>query len=68
MKNCDKYSRFTKRGSFSKLEKLRINYFVNQEKLVTTEDKNNTVYEIGWSNCKIIYFGECSQQGKQVNP
>lgn len=47
MKNCDKYSRFTKRDSFSKLEKLRINYFVNQEKLVTTEDKNNTVYEIG---------------------
>ena len=68
MKNCDDYSRFTKRDSFSKLEKLRINYFVNQEKLVTAEDKNNTVYEIGWSNCKTVYFDECSQQVKQVNP
>ena len=24
---------------------------------VTTEDKNNIVYKIDWSNCEVIYFG-----------
>ena len=31
---------------------------------VATEDKNNIVYEIDWSNCKGVYFGESKRSLK----
>ena len=29
-----------------------------KDRVATTEDKNNIVYEIDCSNCKAVYFGE----------
>ena len=31
---------------------------------VATEDKNNIVYEIHWSNCEAVYFGESKRSLK----
>ena len=34
------------------------------EDRVATEDKNNIVYEIDWSNCEAVYFGESKRSLK----
>ena len=48
------------------VEKTLRNSFVNLKKKdwVATENKNNIVYEIDWSNCEAVYFGESGRSLK----
>ena len=58
MKNYGVYSDLIKYDRLSTLKWLCVNSFVNKKEGVTTEHKNNIVYEINCSNCQAVYFGE----------